>query len=45
MKKGFIATAALIGIMVALEFVAPGHWSFLIEYFGKTFESGVNNFS
>jgi hypothetical protein len=43
-KKGFIATAALIGLLVAMEFIAPGHWAYLTEYLGKTGSAIGKNF-
>lgn len=44
MKKAAIGTAALIGLLVAMEFVAPGHWVYLTEYLGKTGKAIGQNF-
>lgn len=45
MKAGLIATAAVVGLLVAMEFLAPGHWGFLTNYLEQTFNAIVRRFS
>lgn len=42
MKKAAIGTAAMVGIFVGLEFLAPGHWGFFTGYLGDTAQSAMN---
>jgi hypothetical protein len=44
-KKGIIATCAIVGLFVAMEFIAPGHWSFFTTYVASTWGAIVRRWS